>query len=452
MIRARALVAVAAVLGSLAAPVLTSVAEAAPPTFHAAAGLSVVSATAHGSRTWKVVVRTSALSEPVHVDVLLPAGYDDSTASYPVLYLFHGTSGGADDWINTGNAVAATAPYPLIVVMPDAGYDRDGGGWFTNWVDERTALGASRWETFHVDQLVPWVDANLRTIPDRNDRGIAGLSQGGFGSFTYAARHPDTFGSAASFSGAPDIASNPVTLGGAAVIVEGTALGLDRVEPDAMFGNPLLNTINWEGHNPASLVTNLGNTQLELWSGNGVPGPLDTASAGIVPDVLIEGAVHASSVSFAQAASRAHIPYTFDDYGPGTHSWGYWARDLAQYLPILMHRFANPVTPTSVTYRSIDRTWRQWGWTVANQRAAASAFSGLLAASVSGVTVASATPTTVTTPADFTPGARYRVTARGGSIDRHRAATVTAASDGRLTLSVRPSPLLTQVVLTWVQL
>ena len=49
-----------------------------------------------------------------------------------VLYVSHGTSGRASDWVNFGNAEETTADLPLIVVMPDARFDGDGGGWFAN--------------------------------------------------------------------------------------------------------------------------------------------------------------------------------------------------------------------------------------------------------------------------------------------------------------------------------
>src|SRR5690348_13228429 len=94
-----------------------------PPVFTSADGLTVLSANPVGDREWQLTVGTAALSQPVRVTILLPAGYSSSTARYPVLYLYHGTSGGANDWIDSGNATAATAPYPLIVVMPDAGYN-----------------------------------------------------------------------------------------------------------------------------------------------------------------------------------------------------------------------------------------------------------------------------------------------------------------------------------------
>jgi S-formylglutathione hydrolase FrmB len=434
----------AAVLGLLtmtSAAVLLGTSPGAgadPPTFGNAAGITVLSANPVGDREWQLTVSTAALSQPVRVDILLPEGYSSSAAHYPVLYLYHGTSGGANDWIDFGNAVAATEPYPLIVVMPDAGYNGDGGSWFTNWWDQHTSLGAANWETFHVNELVPWVDANLRTVADRDGRAIAGLSQGGFGSFTYAARHPDTFVSAGSFSGAADIASNAVVQAGAASIIEATAVGLDDVEPDAMFGDPAADRINWQGHDPATLVTNLGDTQLNLWSGNGQPGPLDTPSVQIVPDALIEGAADQSSVFFAQAAKKAHVAYTFDNYGRGTHSWPYWSRDLTQYLPVLMATFEHPpATPSAITYKSIEKTWTQWGWQVSVNRAQAQAFSGLVGASATGYTISTKSQATVTTPAVYSPGATFTVSARGGKVSS--GASVTADAAGRLTITTKPS-------------
>src|ERR1700756_1520043 len=120
MIRGRLLAAAGLLAGSLAVPTFGPTAHAAPPAFTGPAAITVVSATADGPRLWRLVVSTAALSKPVRVNVLLPEGYADSTARYPVLYLFHGTSGGANDWVQFGNAAAATDPYPLIVVMPDA--------------------------------------------------------------------------------------------------------------------------------------------------------------------------------------------------------------------------------------------------------------------------------------------------------------------------------------------
>jgi S-formylglutathione hydrolase FrmB len=426
MKRLLALVTSLLLAGALVAPGVR--ADAAP--FHDASGITVDSATQSDARTWHLIVESKSLSQPVRVNILLPEGYADGSANYPVLYLFHGTSGGADDWLDDGNAEAATDPYPMIVVMPDAGYDDDGGGWFTNWVDQQTALGASNWETFHIDELIPWVDANLRTIADRSGRAIAGLSQGGFGSFSYAARHPDLFSSAASFSGAPDIASNPVIEAAAATVVCGTASGLDQVEPYAMFGDPVLDRINWQGHNPANLVTNLRATDLELWTGNGVPGPLAPPSSATPGASFIEGMTHTSTLSFAQIARAHDVAYTLDDYGSGTHEWPYWTRDLTQYLAALGPLFAHPAAaPASVSYTSVDKDWTQWGWHAANERSQTLGWSGLTDATGAGFGY-SGGPALVSTPAAYTPGATYTATGAGA------AQQVVADSAGRLTVDV----------------
>ena len=80
-----------------------------------------------------------------------------------MLYLLHGTSGGAADWTTMGGAEQTTAGLPLIVVMPDIAIDDDGGGWCTDWTRPGPTAGRE-WETFHIDQLIPWVDHDLRTI------------------------------------------------------------------------------------------------------------------------------------------------------------------------------------------------------------------------------------------------------------------------------------------------
>ena len=410
---------------------VTSATSVAPLAFHAGHGITVVSATQSDSRTWRLVVSTAQLSRPVRVNVLLPDAYSATAARYPVLYLFHGTSGGAADWLAAGHAEAATAALPLIVVMPDAGYDNNGGSWFTNWVDQQTPLGTANWETFHVAQLIPWIDANLRTIADRSGRAVAGLSQGGFGSTSYAARHPELFDSVASFSGAPDIDSNLIARAGASVIIDATAAALDGVEPDAFFGSRLTHEINWSGHNPATLVANLRGMSINLWAGNGIPGPLDTPDSQTPEAALVEAIVHASTHYFANAASKANVPYRLDDYGRGTHTWPYWARDLTQYLPRLMRTFAHPpAAPARMSYLSVDATWSQWGWTVTNHRSAAQAWSRLSGADASGFTLAGTGSATVRTPAVYAPGVTYRI----GGVPGVRTATADAA--GRLRISM----------------
>ena len=148
-------------------------------------------------------LRTPALYDATRVRVLLPAGYAaDPDRRYPVLYLLHGADSDYRSWTRYGDAEAITAHAPMIVVMPDGGAE----GWYTDWYQGDRPV-QPRWETYHVGELIPWVDATYRTIAARRGRAIAGLSMGGYGALSYAARHPGTFAAAASFSGALEIGS-----------------------------------------------------------------------------------------------------------------------------------------------------------------------------------------------------------------------------------------------------
>jgi len=375
-------------------------------------GIHVASVRQLDARQLDVQVSTAALQRPVDVRILLPDGYgDDPQRRYPVLYLFHGTSGRPSDWINFGNAEQTTAGLPLIVVLPDAGFDGDGGGWFTNWYNGG-AGGQPMWETFHIDQIVPWIDANLRTISRRDGRAIAGLSQGGFGSLSYAARHPDLFTSVAAFSGGCEIDRDPEAISIATGIIQYTASVLDGADPDAMFGPRATAELNWQAHDPATLVTNLRGMQIELWTGDGNRGPLDqgppdSGASGI--EVITFGATRL----FHGHLEDARIPSGYHYYGAGTHTFGYWARDLEEYVGPLMRRFArSPVRPTPVDFLSAADRWRQWGWTV-SVAPVTPGFSHLRHARKGGFTLTGTGRATVRTPSVYPSGVRARVTVIG---------------------------------------
>jgi len=150
-----------------------------------------------------------------HIFVYTPPGYDkDITTRYPVLYLQHG--GGEDEtvWIEMGranlildNLIAEGKAKPMILVMETsamgspggmgrgagrgsgagspgagappagapgagAGGGRRGGGGFGFG-------GAGAYGQLFINDLIPWVDSNFRTLTDKDHRGMAGLSMGG---------------------------------------------------------------------------------------------------------------------------------------------------------------------------------------------------------------------------------------------------------------------------------
>jgi S-formylglutathione hydrolase FrmB len=287
------------------------------PTATAGAGaraITVVGRQRLGARVEDWTLSTPALHEPTRVRVLLPARYGaDPRRRYPVLYLLHGASSDYRAWTRYGDAEAITARAPMIVVMPDGG----AMGWYTDWYQGERPV-QPRWETYHVGELVPWIDATYRTIAARRGRAIAGLSMGGYGALSYAARHPDTFAAAASFSGALEVGSS-----------------------DA-WGERSANESRWRAHLPISIATRLRSlAHVELRTGDGRPGPLDRR--GTKPGCgacALERFLHRSNVRLHARLRALGIRHVWDDYGPGTHDWPYWRRDLRETLPDLERALA----------------------------------------------------------------------------------------------------------------
>src|SRR4051812_7618610 len=419
------------------AAVLTGAAPAAAvdlPPLNDGHGLHVVAAKRVDPRLFEVTLTTPLLTAPPNVDILLPTDYDvHPRARYPVLWLFHGTSGRASDWTKMGDAEATTRDRPMIVVMPDAGVNGNGGRWFTDW-GNGGAYGPPMWGTFHLDHLIPWVDDQLPTIDARAGRAIAGLSQGGFGAMSYAARHPDTFGTAASFSGAVDIAANPERADPLVTpVINATEVGLNGTPPNTIFGDRASNEVNWAAHDPATLAGNLRGMRLFTWTGNGQPGPLDSGEPSPAASA-IEAGVHELTALFNGELAKRSIPVEAVDYGPGTHVWPYWARDLRELMDPLSAIFARPAaTPWRADFTSADPHWSQWGWRVDVDRPARE-FSALEGADDNGYTLTGSGTATVTTPAVYRPGARALVTVAS------RTDTATVGRDGRLQVATPLGP------------
>jgi S-formylglutathione hydrolase FrmB len=144
------------------------------------------------------------------VTVYLPPGHDDTADKpedmrFPSVYLLssHGNNGPSlmnwRPWDVTikeqlDDLIVRRVIGPMIIVMPDM-WTRLGGSQYVN------SIGMGPYEDYLVDEVVPMIDRDFRTIPDRDHRGILGRSSGGFGAITQAMHHPDVFGACACQSG-----------------------------------------------------------------------------------------------------------------------------------------------------------------------------------------------------------------------------------------------------------
>ena len=129
------------------------------------------------------------------VIVFLPPSYQqDQQRRYPVVYALHGYSIGAEQWTHeihvpqTIEGAFAQGSKEMIVVLPDSKNGYNGSMYSSS---ETTG----NFEKFIYHDLVAYIDAHYRTIPDRMSRGLVGHSMGGYGATRIGMKHPDVFGS-----------------------------------------------------------------------------------------------------------------------------------------------------------------------------------------------------------------------------------------------------------------
>ncbi len=158
--------------------------------------------------------------------VYTPPGYDTSNQRYPVLYLQHGFGEDEAGWSEQGhenfildNLIAAHKAKPMIIVnsngMEDVELDPPPPRSADQEVNpSRAAAAVARFfmdqqyelfDTMLTRDLIPYIDATFRTIPDREHRALAGLSMGGAQALRVGLRHTDQFAYIGAFSPAIDI-------------------------------------------------------------------------------------------------------------------------------------------------------------------------------------------------------------------------------------------------------
>ena len=167
--------------------------------------------------------------------VYTPPQYDRNKKKYPVLYLQHGWGENEYAWWNQGHAnlimdnlIAEGKVEPFIIVMT-YGMTNDvrPGGLFS--------FDYKQFETVLCDELVPYVDANFRTIAKKDSRAMAGLSMGGMETHAITLDRPEMFGWYGLLSGGiytPDEIKDPKQVKGI-FIGCGSKEGPDRIREAA---------------------------------------------------------------------------------------------------------------------------------------------------------------------------------------------------------------------------
>src|SRR5438552_8326339 len=127
--------------------------------------------------------------------VFLPPTYAiQKTRRYPVVYALHGYSIGAEQWSKeihvpqTIEGAIALGAQEMIVVLPDSKTAHNGSMY-------SSSVTTGDFEHYVARDVVAYIDAHYRTIPNRISRGLVGHSMGGYGASRIGMKHPDVFGS-----------------------------------------------------------------------------------------------------------------------------------------------------------------------------------------------------------------------------------------------------------------
>ena len=260
------------------------------------------------------------------VFVYTPPGYSSGTTRYPVLYLLHGGGGDEEAWTSMGRTpqildhlIAQGKAKPMIVVMTNGNADqsaaqtvvppapRSGGP-----SSSPTAASVLAFPESLVADVVPYIDKTYRTLADRQNRAVAGLSMGGMHTASAALTHPDKFAWVGCFSGA-----YPVWPGARKIVEMGTVAPTrsgpgrnERLNMEAV--DKLFPTVNGKSAAYRLFYVTSGLDDFVLESGRDF---LDWLKSRDIPYVNVETPGYAHVWPFWRVALMDLVPRLFQPAG-----------------------------------------------------------------------------------------------------------------------------------------
>jgi len=244
-----------------------------------------------------ISVYSKSMSKERNCVVITPSAYSEKDRRFPVVYLLHGAHGNYSNWINRVPDMQELADNnQLIIVCPD--------GAPNSWYFDSPVDSAVRYETYIAREVPAYIDANYRTIADREHRAISGLSMGGHGAMFIAFRHADTFGACGSMSGALDVNLIP------------RGYGLDKILGD--------------------IKTNAG--YYKEWSVINVIEKYPTDSLAIILDCGTQDILSFIGKSVHEKMMKLRIPHDYIER-PGRHDWVYWSKAVRYQLLFFKEHF-----------------------------------------------------------------------------------------------------------------
>jgi len=245
------------------------------------------------------------LAHPVNYCMVLPPSYDtDKTRKFPILYFFHGLGDNEQMFIHGGAFNLAQDLWErgqigeFLIATPNADATFD--------INSRD--GKVRYEDFLVQEFLPGIESRYRVTPGRQNRGVAGVSMGGYGALHLAFRHPQLFSAVSAHS--------PAIIDKLPAFTAATPAGGMRSRVlGGVFGSPP-DPVFWDRNSPLTLARTTNLSGLKIYFDCGDEDDFGFESGATALDKILDS---------RHIAHEAHIY-------PGRHDWQYFAEHLPASL------------------------------------------------------------------------------------------------------------------------
>ncbi|MFM7024090.1 MAG: alpha/beta hydrolase [Flavobacteriales bacterium] len=258
--------------------------------------LFFLSLTSFAATVEEQVLKSSALGKDAAVSIVLPDGYATAD-SLPVLFLLHGYGGDNHSYIAKLKSLFSVVDTLDIVVVCVNGEN--------SWYMDSPVKKESRYESYIIKELIPFINKKYKVFKAGSNRGIAGLSMGGFGSLYLSLRNPGYFGYVGSTSGGMDILPFP-----------------NNWELPLLLG-PSSQAEVWKAHSPYYMLDKANPKQIRF---------------KLVLDCGSEDFFFEVNNNFDRKLTTRGIPHEYF-VSKGAHDWDYWGASI----PVHLNKFCESV-------------------------------------------------------------------------------------------------------------
>ena len=147
----------------------------------------------------KIKMYSNALKKDMNIAIYVPENYQD--VNLPVLYFLHGRSGNEEILeqlkINeiTSKLIKEKKINPMIIVCPNIDNSRgiNSANEYKEIQGKYGIVNLGLYEDYLIKEVIPFIDKNYKTISNKENRYIGGISSGGYIALHNGLRHQDLF-------------------------------------------------------------------------------------------------------------------------------------------------------------------------------------------------------------------------------------------------------------------